>query len=169
MAACELLAEHAAVLRERLAFASGRSDRARAHSSDSSVCAHQSCRLPKCGQRQTGLQARRTPRVDALWTCHCRGPECAVDRRMTPSSVERGEVACRNAANRSLSVSSSAVEFPRLRFTHPKGPSGLLPPKAGRNTFVEGDPNLFWGRSPQPVRREVFRRELASAGRQQSC
>jgi hypothetical protein len=32
-----------------------------------------------------------------------------------------------------------------MRFTHPKGPSGLLPPKAAENSSAEGDPNLFWG------------------------
>jgi hypothetical protein len=61
---------------------------------------------------------------------------------MTPNSAVRDEVACRNAANRSL-VSSRLYEFPRLRFTHPKGPSALLPPKAATNTFVEGDPSGF--------------------------
>lgn len=75
---------------------------------------------------------------------------------MSLNSAVRDEAACRNAANKSLFVLPGCLNFRVLRFTHPKEPSGLLPPKAAANTFVEEDPDLLRGRSPQPGRAKKY-------------
>jgi hypothetical protein len=64
---------------------------------------------------------------------------------MTPNNAVRDEAACRNAANRSLLCPLGCLNFRVLRFTHPKGPSGLLPPKAAANTFCGRGPKLVLG------------------------
>ena len=66
-------------------------------------------RLPKYEQRQTALPIGRTPGAAALWTCHFRGPECAVDRRRTPDSAVRDEAACVALCQITLGNGNSAL------------------------------------------------------------
>src|SRR5215472_398328 len=86
---------------------------------------------------------------------------------MTLSSVERGEAACRNAASRSLSVSPRLLNF-RVCGSHTRrGQAGCCLPRRGGMLLWKGTRTCFGGGVRNLLRREVFRRELASAGRQQ--
>ena len=86
---------------------------------------------------------------------------------MTPSSAVRDEAACRSAANRSLLVSPRLLNF-RVCGSHTRrGQADCRLPRRGRILLWKGNQTCFGEGVRNLSGLEVFRDELASAGRQQ--
>lgn len=76
---------------------------------------------------------------------------------MSLNSVVRGEVACRNAANKSLLFSPRLFEFPRFAVHTPEGAKRIAASQGGGEYFRGRGPKRFpWVRSPRPGRAKKY-------------
>ena len=87
---------------------------------------------------------------------------------MSLSSAVHDEAVYRNAANRSLLFLLRLFEFPRFAVHTPEGAKRIAASQGGGEYFCGRGPGLATGKeSATRQGKEVFRAELASAGRQE--